>query len=217
VARILVGGLLVLLAFPAHGRAAAFEAGLVGGTNATYFNGDTPPDGSFQAQVSFAGGVHLAFQASPKVHFVVEPMVLQRTPTVEVDTGDELNPDVYKAHIDYVAVPVLARYVFAPGKLGVFVNGGAEFSFRGNATLEDPSGESSDIQDIIAKQDVGLLLGIGLRFPLGPFDASVETRHAFGLKNIAVGDPLGGEQGDVVWKSRASGLMFAVSYPLFGR
>lgn len=126
----------------------------------------TPKVGLNTANIEGTGGtdpkygLNVGFSAEwmflPKLS--VEPGVFYSMQGCKFGSGAKVN-------MDYVNVPVLAKYYIVKG-FNVFA--GPQFGFNVKAELEDtPTNEDADIKDYIKTFDFGIATGVGYQFDMG--------------------------------------------------
>ncbi|WP_289056211.1 porin family protein [Carboxylicivirga marina] len=119
-----------------------------------------------------------------------------------------------KINMDYIGIPVLAKYKFGINNM-FFINGGPFIGYLMKATSmiesykEYPS-SSADDTETYKRIDLGLSLGIGLSHYLSDkISISLEVRNNLGLLNT----------GENVYKddsilTNSTGLLFGITYSL---
>ena len=114
-----------------------------------------------------------------------------------------------KIKLDYVDVPVLARFSSpVSGGTSFHVFAGPSFSFRVSAKAEssfEDEEESEDIDDDVERFDLGLVAGAGLEF--GHF--LIDGRYTWGLSNINKNKD---ETDDVKIKNRVFAVMAGIRF-----
>jgi hypothetical protein len=87
--------------------------------------------------------------------------------------------------LDYIAVPVLAKFVTVGGK--VYVISGFNFSFLTGANLKgvEEGAEEIDVKDALKSFDVAVDFGVGGQLPAGPIKIMLEARYEQGLLNVS--------------------------------
>jgi len=100
-----------------------------------------------------------------------------------------------KEMLNYLNIPVEARYEFGAGKIKPFVRGGGTFGILLSAkskTKTNFNGRENEDETNIKKQkkstNLGLNLGGGVSFPLGKFRGVASVRYLIGLTNIVKDD-----------------------------
>ncbi len=97
-----------------------------------------------------------------------------------------------KEVLNYLTVPLEARYEFGAGNIRPFVRGGGTFGIllsaksKTKTTFNGQENEDeSDIKDQKKSTNIGLTLGGGISFPLGKFHGTASVRYGLGLTNVA--------------------------------
>ena len=123
--------------------------------------------------------------------------------------------------LNYIKVPVLARYTFGEGDLRAYVNLGPYLGFMvgGRERVDIDGREVSeeeidfDIQHELNRMDFGIALGGGALFRAGEGDLMLDLRYGFGL--MAVSDEVifeAGRDANSVW-SLSVGYLFPMGTP----
>ena len=119
--------------------------------------------------------------------FAIQPEVLYTQKGVRIAD----NTAQGAVNLDFVDVPVLARYTFGKGKARGFVLGGPSFDFKTRAKVNftsDGRSEEEDISSDVETFEFALVFGGGVE--IGRF--TVEARWSEGLTNLlkdSTGDP----------------------------
>ncbi|GGE93657.1 Outer membrane protein beta-barrel domain-containing protein [Chishuiella changwenlii] len=124
-----------------------------------------------KSKVGFQGGVGVNintglgnFSVQPEVNFISK--------------GTKLNTPIGKRefNLNYLEVPVLAKYSFGP----VYVNAGPSIGFQmgKNDNVKAAYGKTKTI-------DFGLQMGAGVALPVGPGKIILDGRYNLGLSDIA--------------------------------
>jgi len=167
------------LALPAG--AQGLEFGAKGGVNLAKLSFDSDiGDTSLKIEPGLAAGGFMIWPLGGRLDVEVEG--LYSVKGVSIDAGVAST----KVRLDYIDVPVLARYRIAGSSTSrkVHVLGGPVFGFRVRAESIDDFGNDSfhrDITDEVKTFDIGV--AIGGDWELGRF--VVDGRYTFGLTNIS--------------------------------
>lgn len=139
--------------------------GVKAGYNASSIGGDVNDAKSLSG---FHAGFLVEFALSDQ--FAIQPEVLYSTQGAQYDGGR-------KSQIDYVNVPVLAKYYFLEG---FAVEAGPQIGFL--IKSEDKlDGTTIDYKEVTKDIDFSLPVGLSYRFPINVF---LSARYIFGLSNF---------------------------------
>ena len=151
----------------------------------------------------FVGGLFVVWPATSRVALQTEALYSQKGAQMEEDGASG------KIKLDYVDVPVLARFSSpVSGGTSFHVFAGPSFSFRVSAKAEssfEDEDESEDIDDDVERFDLGFVAGAGLEF--GRF--VVDGRYTWGLSNINKNKD---ETDDVKIKNRVFAVMAGIRF-----
>ena len=155
---------------------AQVSGGVKIGANFSNLNFDSPDVPNFDRRTGLVAGVFVTIPASR--HFDIQPEVLYSQKGAKIsEAGDKATIE-----LDYVDIPVLARYT-SGGPASVQVFGGPSFGLRTRARSKAEFGGTTQTQDIkndVKSSDIGLVVGAGLES--GRF--TVDGRYQWGLTNI---------------------------------
>lgn len=134
------------------------------------------------------GGFLLFDFAGP---FALQPELryIQRGYTVDVTVsgfGQEFSANG-TLKLDYIDVPVLARFDFPSAGVTPHVLGGPTVGFNISAEQEtEAAGQTGteDVSDSVSGTDFGLEVGAGLDFSLGAGTATIDARYGLGLSDL---------------------------------
>jgi hypothetical protein len=178
--------LLLLLTFIlAPAAPAQVTIGAFGDLNFAKLSGDAPEDFSYGGKTGFGFGLIGEFHLANDVWLSVQPMILPRGAAIEANVDDEEDPvKVADLSLSYFAVPILAKFVTAGGK--VYVISGVNVSFLTGANLTGVEGnaEEIDVKDSFKSFDIAVDFGVGGQLPVGPIKIMLEARYEQGLGNI---------------------------------
>ena len=179
-----------LLLFLACAHAAPAKAqvtiGAFGVLNSSGLSGDAPDDFSYTGKTGFGFGLIGEFHLTNDVWLSVQPMSLARGTNIALKTDDEEDPvDAFDLKLSYIAVPILAKFVTAGGK--VYVTSGINVSFLSSAKLVAVEGNEDeiDVKDSFKNMDLAVDFGVGGQLPLGRIKIMLEARYEQGLLNIS--------------------------------
>lgn len=103
--------------------------------------------------------------------FAVQPEVLYSMQGAEADEGDG------KFNLDYIAIPIMAKYFVAEG---FSIEAGPQISFVTRAEMSG-GGETIDVKDFTQSTDFGLNFGLGYSLPMG---VMFSGRYNLGLTDV---------------------------------
>lgn len=205
--------LILALAAPAR---AQVTVGVLGGLNRSDLSGDAPDDIAYAGKSAFGFGLVGEFHLTGDVWLSVQPTYLGRGTKITEEIDEELDPvERFDFKLDYIAVPVLAKFVTAGGK--VYVTSGVNISFLSSAKLKPADdGAEVDIKDALRGVDLAVDFGVGAQLPIGRPRIMLEARYEQGLSNIA--DPEDPELQALRTRLRSSGLQLlaGILLPLGG-
>ena len=175
----IVLALVVLVAGTASAQEQSAAVGVKAGIN--FANLNFEGDGAtvnLDKRKGVVGGLFVIWPAQGRVGLQTEALFSQKGAQIE-EGGDSA-----KIKLDYIDVPVLARFS-SPVSTGTsfYVFAGPSFGFRVSAKAEssvEDEDESEDIEDDVERFDLGLVAGAGLEF--GRF--LLDGRYTWGLSNI---------------------------------
>ena len=159
--------------------------GAFGDLNRAGVSGDAPDDFSYAGNSGFGFGLIGEFHLTDDVWLSVQPMILPRGATLQLEVDDQEDPvDFANLNLSYVAVPILAKFVTVGGK--VYVISGFNFSFLTSANLVgvEDGDEEIDVKDSFKSFDVAVDFGVGGQLPAGPVKIMLEARYEQGIVNI---------------------------------
>lgn len=156
--------------------------GIRGGLNIANLNNVDDTD----ARTGLLAGAYLNFKV-PMSPVSIQPEILYAQKGFEATTtvsGQQVNATT---KLDYIEVPVLAKFSFAPGPLTPKVYFGPYVGFNVKAEVEAESGGNSasvDVKDSIKDTDFGVVVGAEVSFS----KLNVGLRYGAGLTKIAEDD-----------------------------
>ena len=130
-------------------------------------------------------GITDAFSVQPELHFI------QKGYMFEFDFfGDKVEQDVT---LNYVEVPILAKYAFGSETFMGFVEAGPSVGFGLNGNVKTSDGQMEEEEDInfgseedeLKALDIGVAFGAGVGVPVGPGQLFLDVRYQLGLSNIS--------------------------------
>ncbi len=182
--------LLLALAAP-RGAQAQFTVGAFGSLNFADLSGDAPPDYSYGGKTGFGFGLIAEHHLTDDVWLSIQPGIAPRGAAVQFKfDGDEEPTKIGNINLSYFAVPVLAKFVTAGGK--VYVISGVNVAFLTNAEIapEEGNEEPEDVKDSVKNLDLAVNFGAGGQLPVGRIKIMLEARYEQSLTNILEADAL---------------------------
>jgi hypothetical protein len=180
-------GLFVTIALACATPAAAMtkSAGVIGGFNFSTLKIDG--QSGIDARSEFAIGGVFDLGLNDRFGIRIEPVYLRSGANATKRNAYWGTMDGADFKLDYIGLPVLARYDFGTGAKRIpYVLGGFGFNFAVNQKVDLTQGnehETVDLGSVFAPVDVTLDLGGGISFPQGPNRLAVDARASFGLTN----------------------------------
>ena len=205
--------LLFVLSVPAQAQG-KFFIGATGGLSRMSLSGDTPDDASYTAKTGFSAGLIGEYALTADIHLSLQPSYTSRGTGIAYDVGEADPRDSLSLRLDYLSVPVMARFLSAGGFW--FVNGGFDLSFLLDASLEDVNaGGTKDVTSALNSVDLMMLVGVGGIVNADPVRITLELRFSQGLINAGSGEQLSEAYG-IPTRFRYSGfqLLVGVILPL---
>jgi opacity protein-like surface antigen len=158
--------------------------GAKGGVNFATVGGDDFDDPDARTSFHFGGFVEVPitekFSIQPEVYYSGQGYDIQ-----SVNNGDDV-----EFQLDYINVPVLAKYYFVDGFYGEV---GPQIGFNVNSEIDsNPDGDSGDIDfnnDAINTVDFAVVGGLGYKLSNGLF---FNARYNLGLSDVFSSEDLGG-------------------------
>ena len=180
--------------------------GLKAGLNTSFFSGDDAGDsgtdiGETQPRLGLVGGAVLRYNVNPGFALQAEALYSQKGDVL--NAFDEDGGDLV-TQLDYVEVPVMAR-ISAP--LGTTLDGGVTLGgYAGFPVRSRVSDDLGEVDDIEARTDYGLLLGLDAGS--GPY--YIEGRYTLGLAKPIEFDTVLGTDPDL--RNQTVSLTFGVRF-----
>ena len=161
--------------------------GIIGGANLATLAGSDVNDASMRT--GFAGGLMAVLPVAPG--FAIQPELMFTMKGANSNSSEASAA----AKIDYVEIPVLARFeIPASGSVKPFVYGGPGFAYKASCKLEGTSQGTTvsfDCDDLnslgvpsnvkFSSTDVGGIIGGGLAFDVGGRTMTVGVRYEIGF------------------------------------
>lgn len=177
--------LLLLTLMLAPAAPAQVTIGAFGDLNLAGVSGDAPDDFSYSGNTGFGFGLIGEFHLTDDVWLSVQPMILPRGAGLQLEVDDEADPvDFATLNLSYFAVPILAKFVTAGGKVYVISGFNVSFLTSANITGVEDNSEEIDVKDSFKSFDVAVDFGVGGQLPAGPIKIMLEARYEQGLLNI---------------------------------
>jgi len=188
--RVRVRALALVAAFGLAGAAPALaltkEVGVIGGFNISTLNIDG--QSGIDARSAFAVGGVLDLGLKGKFGVRLEPIYLRNGGNAQHRNAYWGTMDGAEFQLDYLALPVLARYDFGTNdKRSPYVLGGFGFNFAVNQKVDLTQGTDHatvDLSDVFNPVDVTAELGAGISFPAGENRWAIDGRAGFGITNM---------------------------------
>ena len=207
---------LIAGALAAEPNSASAQLVLGAKVGATFSQIDVDPDeGDLKRLTSFGGGGFLRFGMAG---LSLQPEVLAVTKGAKVEDTDGSG----KLKIDYIEVPVFARFGLSSGaSFAPYLMVGPSFSFDIGCSLEGEGGGVNvdiDCDDAFLgedffdrkKFDIGAAAALGLEFAAGPGNILVEGRYTHGFSDLDKGE-------DSKARNRMFGIFAGYAIPLGSR
>lgn len=161
------------------------QLGAIAGFNFASLNIDATS--SLGTRSSFAGGGVLDQGITRRLGIRVEPMFLSKGAKTSQNNLYSATVDEAKIQLDYIHVPVLARFDLAETPTRAYLLGGVGVSFATSLEAEFTQGgarETVDFNNVFSSTDVSADLGLGIGIPAGTGRMTFDGRVAIGLVNI---------------------------------
>ncbi len=188
--------------------------GITAGGSSTHLSGDMPENSSYTSKTGFSGGLIGEFVLWKDIRLSVQPSYVRRGTGIAYDVGETDPRDSLELSLDYISLPVIARFMTPGGSW--FVNGGLDLGFLLDATLKNiNTGSKAGVKNYINDVDLAMLVGVGKNFDLDPMVLSLELRYGQSLLNAGANDQLAAIAG-ISPRFRSSGfqLLVGLLYPL---
>jgi len=175
--RVLSGVIIALLATAAGASAQERNYGVKGGLNMATLSSDDASNPNFKYRFGVVAGGFYTWAIADRLEVQPEALFSRQGASLSEQGVDAT------IKLDYLTVPILARYRFAPRGRGLVVYGGPSVDFKVSAKATASFGSEdtkTDISDDIESVDVGV--AVGAAFENGR--TSIEGRYTFGLSDI---------------------------------
>lgn len=182
VRRLLMACALLLASSPAW---AETQLGAIAGFNFASLNIDAVS--SLGVRSSFAVGGVLDQSITKRLGVRVEPMFLSKGAKTSQNNLYSATVDEAKFKLDYIDVPILARFDLAETPTRAYLLGGVGVSFATSLDGEFTQAgarETVDFTNPFSDTDVSADLGLGVGFPAATGRVTIDGRVAIGLVNI---------------------------------
>jgi hypothetical protein len=177
--------MVVALAYAAPAAALTKAAGVIAGYN--FSNLSISGQSDIQGRSSFLAGGVLDLGFNDRFGLRIEPSYVSKGAKATHHNAYWGTMDGVVFNLDYIDVPVLARYDLMQGEQRTFLLGGVGVSFATKREAELTRGnlkQTVDFADVFSSTDVSLDLGAGISVPAGAGRMTFDGRAAFGLMNI---------------------------------
>jgi hypothetical protein len=159
-------------------RAQGLEWGVKGGVNFATLTSDEDPNPDFTFRIGLAAGGYVTWRIAERFEVQPEALFSQQGASVSAVGIDST------IEIDYLAMPVLARYRLSPSPRGLVLYAGPTPAVKLRARAKAEAGGEqvkTDISDSIKTFDVGVAFGAAFEF--GRW--SIDGRYTWGFTNIS--------------------------------
>jgi hypothetical protein len=97
-----------------------------------------------------------------------------------------MGSDYSSVRYNYISIPLLAKYKFGQETMGGFVDGGLQLAYLASGSGETSIGGQTTTASItdysgMNRMDVGLSLGVGGYYKLGPGELQLDIRYLLGF------------------------------------
>lgn len=174
------------LASAAPAGAMTKAVGVIGGFNFTTLKIDG--QSGIDARSEFAVGGVFELGLNERFGVRIEPTYLRSGANATHRNAYWGTMDGADFKLDYLSLPVLARYDFGTDvKRSPYVLGGFGFNFATSQKVDLTQGnnhETVDLKDVLNPVDVTLELGAGISFPASQNRWAIDGRFGYGLTNM---------------------------------
>ena len=178
----------IALSLAATASHAEMKFGAIGGLNIA--NLDIDGSSSLNVRTTFAVGGVIDFGISERFGIRAEPMFVSKGAKAQERNAYWSTVDKAVFELDYIELPVLARYDFATTSTRGYAVGGIAVGMSTGAQVEltrNNVTEKIDFEDVFSSSDVSAQLGVGMSFAVGANRLGIDGRVAFGLVDINEG------------------------------
>lgn len=202
---------LIVIPCMAHGQ---ILLGVTGGVGRTSFSGDAPEKVKYTSRTGFTGALVAEIPLGDDIRLSVQPSFTRQGTGIAFDVGLPDDRDSLDLVLDYLRIPVMARFLAPKGVW--FVNGGLDMGILLNASLKDVNaGGSTDVMNSIGGLDLAMILGVGFQVPVRPLVFTLELRYAQSVVNAGSNSVATGMYGiPVRFRSSGFGLLAGALIPL---
>ncbi|NBC08282.1 MAG: outer membrane beta-barrel protein [Bacteroidetes bacterium] len=154
-------------------------------------------------------GITEEFSIQPELHFIQKGFRLD----LDFGVGDVVESQVL---VNYLEIPVLAKYAFGGETLQGFVNGGPSIGYGLSGKSKAKSNgveEEEDLdfkEDGVKRTDFSFVFGGGLSIKAGPATVFLDIRYLLGLTNIDDS----GDDDSPKQRNRGLGFGLGVLFPI---
>jgi opacity protein-like surface antigen len=178
----------IALSLAATSSHAEMQIGAIGGLNIANLSIDG--SNSLNVRTTFAIGGVVDFGITERFGIRAEPMFVSKGTKAQERNAYWSTVDEAVFELDYIELPVLARYDLATtptrgylvGGIAIAMSTGAQVALTRNTVTE-----KIDFEDVFASSDVSAQLGAGVSFAVGANRMGIDGRVAFGLVDINEG------------------------------
>ena len=184
--------------------------GAFGGLNSSKLSGDAPPDGIYGTLMGTSLGLLMDVKLSEAVALSIQPSYSQEGTKVAY-TVKGMNEPVDSANIrlNYFSLPLMLKVASSNKRFYALSGFEAGMLLNHGVTMDE---ESNELETNIARWNLAMHFGVGIRIPVGFPSLFFELRYAQGLVNLT-DDPL---SNDIIPRVKSSGfkLMCGIEFPL---
>jgi hypothetical protein len=156
--------------------------GISGGAGKTSFSGDAPDKVQYTSRTGFRAAVVAEIPLGDDIRLSVQPCFARQGTGIAFDVGLPENHDSLDLALDYLRIPVMARFVAPKGVW--FVNGGVDLGFLLDASLDDVNaGGTIDVTNTIGNMDLAMIFGVGFQVSARPVIFTLELRYSQSVLN----------------------------------
>jgi hypothetical protein len=175
--------LMILLVFIGSTNAQV-RVGVFGGVNLTDFNGDNPPNGTFNFDYGYDIGLTTDYYFLDDIALNIQPKYSSQSTVLQYDVRYQYDKyDSISVNSDYFEIPVNVK-VIANNKIA-YVTAGISLAIPLSAIAKN--NRNGREEDIVEKYEPYILLanfGVGIQFSIGQPMLFVELRYSQSLTNL---------------------------------